>query len=168
MRAIKQTLDPRGMFAPGNAIADMKPYPSAGQAVTASFATVVLDVDSTLSGIEGIDWLAERRGPELAATIVALTNDFQALTIDRFERYDPAHGIIGQRHDVRRDSAPRRSASQSMPSIPDIVESTSSTTVAKLAVMCSARDHVPRREHAARDRASASPHASRAAAVGVS
>ena len=27
----------------------------------ARFASVVLDADSTLSGIEGIDWLAERR-----------------------------------------------------------------------------------------------------------
>lgn len=31
------------------------------------YASVVLDVDSTLSGIEGIDWLAARRGPAVAA-----------------------------------------------------------------------------------------------------
>jgi phosphoserine phosphatase len=37
------------------------------------FATVVLDVDSTVSGVEGIDWLAARRGGETAAQIVALT-----------------------------------------------------------------------------------------------
>jgi phosphoserine phosphatase len=37
------------------------------------FSTVVFDVDSTLSGIEGIDWLAERRGAEVAATVAALT-----------------------------------------------------------------------------------------------
>lgn len=43
--------------------------------MTANFATVVLDVDSTLSGIEGIDWLAERRGPDVAAKIAKLTDE---------------------------------------------------------------------------------------------
>ena len=38
------------------------------------FASVVLDVDSTLSGIEGIDWLAALRGPEIATRIAALTD----------------------------------------------------------------------------------------------
>lgn len=33
----------------------------------------MLDVDSTLSGIEGIDWLAARRGPEIAAQSLAFT-----------------------------------------------------------------------------------------------
>lgn len=37
------------------------------------FRSVVLDVDSTLSGIEGIDWLAEQRGPEIAARVARLT-----------------------------------------------------------------------------------------------
>jgi HAD superfamily phosphoserine phosphatase-like hydrolase len=34
---------------------------------------VVIDVDSTLAGIEGIDWLATRRGPELAREVASLT-----------------------------------------------------------------------------------------------
>ena len=38
------------------------------------FASVVIDVDSTLAGIEGIDRLAARRGPEVAARVVALTD----------------------------------------------------------------------------------------------
>lgn len=38
-----------------------------------SFASVVLDVDSTLSAIEGIDWLARRRGTEVEARVVELT-----------------------------------------------------------------------------------------------
>jgi phosphoserine phosphatase len=38
------------------------------------FATVVLDVDSTLCGIEGIDWLATRRSPEIAKLVAAETN----------------------------------------------------------------------------------------------
>ena len=37
------------------------------------FASVVLDVDSTLSDVEGIDWLASLRGPEVAQRIAKLT-----------------------------------------------------------------------------------------------
>ena len=37
------------------------------------FNTVIFDVDSTLSGIEGIDWLAAQRGPEIAAWSAGLT-----------------------------------------------------------------------------------------------
>jgi phosphoserine phosphatase len=40
---------------------------------TSGFASVILDVDSTLCGIEGIDWLAERRGQEVAGRIADLT-----------------------------------------------------------------------------------------------
>jgi phosphoserine phosphatase len=40
----------------------------------AGFASVVLDVDSTLCGLEGIDWLAARRGPEAGARIAELTD----------------------------------------------------------------------------------------------
>ena len=38
-----------------------------------AFNSVVLDVDSTLCGIEGIDALAKRRGPEVGTAIAALT-----------------------------------------------------------------------------------------------
>ncbi|HEV7387502.1 MAG TPA: HAD-IB family phosphatase [Gemmatimonadaceae bacterium] len=38
------------------------------------FNSVVLDVDSTLSGIEGIDWLAKLRGKEVAEWSTALTD----------------------------------------------------------------------------------------------
>ena len=41
--------------------------------MTPRFASVVLDVDSTLAAIEGIDWLAARRGPLVAAQVAALT-----------------------------------------------------------------------------------------------
>jgi phosphoserine phosphatase len=37
------------------------------------YATVVLDADSTLAGIEGIDWLAARRGPEVQQSVESLT-----------------------------------------------------------------------------------------------
>lgn len=39
-----------------------------------AYASVVLDVDSTLCGVEGIDFLAERRGPKVGAEIAALTD----------------------------------------------------------------------------------------------
>ena len=38
------------------------------------FRSVVLDVDSTVAGIEGIDWLAEMRGPDVAASVAAMTD----------------------------------------------------------------------------------------------
>lgn len=41
----------------------------------AKFATVVLDVDSTVSSVEGIDWLAGLRGTDVADSIRALTDD---------------------------------------------------------------------------------------------
>lgn len=40
-----------------------------------AFRSVVLDVDSTVSAVEGIDWLAEQRGEAVAATVLALTAD---------------------------------------------------------------------------------------------
>jgi phosphoserine phosphatase len=39
-----------------------------------AYASVVIDVDSTLCGVEGIDFLAERRGSEISSQIVALTD----------------------------------------------------------------------------------------------
>ena len=38
------------------------------------FASVVLDVDSTLCGLEGIDWLSARRGGDVAAKVASLTD----------------------------------------------------------------------------------------------
>jgi len=38
------------------------------------YRTLVLDVDSTVSGIEGIDWLAARRGPDVAQRVHELTH----------------------------------------------------------------------------------------------
>lgn len=39
-----------------------------------AYAAVVLDMDSTLASVEGIDWLARRRDPEIARSIIALTD----------------------------------------------------------------------------------------------
>ncbi|MDB4880494.1 MAG: hypothetical protein JWL60_1940 [Gemmatimonadetes bacterium] len=38
------------------------------------FNSVVIDVDSTLCGIEGIDWLAERCGPSVGRAVAELTD----------------------------------------------------------------------------------------------
>lgn len=43
-----------------------------------AFASVILDVDSTLTGIEGVDWLAARRGPEVARQAASLTAEAMA------------------------------------------------------------------------------------------
>ena len=37
------------------------------------YAAIVLDADSTIAGIEGIDWLATRRGPDVQRAVESLT-----------------------------------------------------------------------------------------------
>jgi len=59
------------------------------------FNSVVLDVDSTLAGIEGIDWLAALRGPAAAALSTELTDKAMQGLI-------PLEEIYGRRlHSVR-------------------------------------------------------------------
>lgn len=67
------------------------------------FTSVIIDVDSTLCGIEGIDWLAARRGPEVAAEIVRLTDRAMAGEIaleavygDRLALVRPTTGEIAK------------------------------------------------------------------------
>lgn len=69
---------------------------------TPRFATVALDVDSTLAGIEGIDWLAQRRGGETAAFVRGLTDDAMSgrLPLEdaygrRLERIAPTRDEVG-------------------------------------------------------------------------
>ena len=38
------------------------------------YASIIFDVDSTLCGIEGIDWLAARRGPDVGREVTELTD----------------------------------------------------------------------------------------------
>ena len=64
----------------------------------ANYATVLLDVDSTLSGIEGIDWLAERRGPDVARAVADLTA--QAMTGERL-----LNDVYGARLELVRPTA---------------------------------------------------------------
>lgn len=65
------------------------------------FKTVVLDVDSTLAAIEGIDWLAGLRGDEVAAECSALTEramngelPIDAVYTQRLERIRPTAGEL--------------------------------------------------------------------------
>lgn len=65
------------------------------------FASVVLDVDSTLSRTEGIEWLATRRGPAVAqsvaqATVRAMQGEvaLQDVYADRLALVRPDHGDI--------------------------------------------------------------------------
>lgn len=58
------------------------------------FKSVVLDVDSTISALEGIDWLAERRDADVAATVVALTNDAMEARVPLDEVYERRLRII--------------------------------------------------------------------------
>ena len=59
-----------------------------------AYRSVVLDVDSTVSAIEGIDWLAERRGALTAATVVALTADAMEARVPLDEVYGRRLAII--------------------------------------------------------------------------
>jgi phosphoserine phosphatase len=51
------------------------------------FASVVFDVDSTLVSIEGVDWLADRRGPTVAEAVRRLTTDAMAGVVRLDEVY---------------------------------------------------------------------------------
>lgn len=66
--------------------------------MTFRFRSVILDVDSTLSGIEGIDWLAARRGEAIAAECRALTERAMAGEI-------PLESVYRQRLEMIRPSA---------------------------------------------------------------
>jgi phosphoserine phosphatase len=54
------------------------------------FKSIVFDVDSTLSGIEGIDWLAAQRGPDIEAWSASLTE--RAMTGEL-----PIEAVYGER-----------------------------------------------------------------------
>ncbi|MGK2960669.1 MAG: HAD-IB family phosphatase [Gemmatimonadaceae bacterium] len=63
-----------------------------------AFASVVLDVDSTLCGIEGIDWLAAGRGEAIAIQVAEQTERAMRGEI-------PLEDVYGARLDLARPSA---------------------------------------------------------------
>ena len=66
-----------------------------------AFATVILDVDSTVSGIEGVDWLARRRGDVVARKVASLTNEAMRGAIPLDDVYAQRLGAIRpRRHEL--------------------------------------------------------------------
>lgn len=59
------------------------------------YASVVLDVDSTLCGVEGIDFLASRRGDEVGARIAALTAGAMAGELPLERVYGERLALVG-------------------------------------------------------------------------
>lgn len=64
-----------------------------------AFKSVVLDVDSTVCAVEGIDWLAEQRDASIAASVSALTADAMESRVPLDDVYDRRLAIIGPTRD---------------------------------------------------------------------
>jgi phosphoserine phosphatase len=67
--------------------------------MTPRFAAVALDVDSTVSRIEGIDWLAERRGEIVATRVADLTQQAMQGTVPLEQVYRARLDAIRPRRD---------------------------------------------------------------------
>jgi phosphoserine phosphatase len=59
-----------------------------------AFKSVVLDVDSTVSAIEGIDWLAALRGGDVTKLVESLTNDAMEERVPLDEVYERRLALI--------------------------------------------------------------------------
>lgn len=75
------------------------------------FASVVLDVDSTLCGVEGVDWLARLRGEEIAQASARLTDramngelDIEAVYGERMELIRPTRAEMQSLSKVYRET----------------------------------------------------------------
>ncbi|MDE3129466.1 MAG: HAD-IB family phosphatase, partial [Gemmatimonadota bacterium] len=76
------------------------------------FASVVFDVDSTLTGIEGVDWLAALRDAETAAYVKGLTErvmagelPIEAAYVSRLARIAPTRDELRRLADAYRAAA---------------------------------------------------------------
>jgi phosphoserine phosphatase len=63
------------------------------------FNSIIFDVDSTLSGVEGIDWLAAQRGPEIESWSAALTEKAMKGVI-------PIEAVYGERMRIVKPTLP--------------------------------------------------------------
>ena len=63
------------------------------------FNSIIFDVDSTLSGVEGIDWLAAQRGPEIESWSAALTEKAMKGEI-------PIEAVYGERMRIVKPTLP--------------------------------------------------------------
>ena len=75
------------------------------------FASVVIDVDSTLCGIEGIDFLAERRGGDVGPRVAALTDramrgevNLESVYSERLTIVQPSQADVAALADEYRES----------------------------------------------------------------
>ncbi len=64
-----------------------------------AFRSVVLDVDSTVSAVEGIDWLATLRDESTALAVATLTNDAMEARVALDEVYQRRLAIIAPTRD---------------------------------------------------------------------
>lgn len=64
-----------------------------------AYRTVILDVDSTVAGIEGIDWLARRRSADLAREVASLTDRAMAGEIALEQVYGERVGRVAPSRD---------------------------------------------------------------------
>lgn len=63
------------------------------------YASVVLDADSTIAGIEGIDWLAARHGAEVQRAVESLTTQAMNGEVPLESVYDRRLAVIGANAD---------------------------------------------------------------------
>jgi phosphoserine phosphatase len=77
----------------------------------ARFASVVLDVDSTLCGVEGIDWLARQRGEDVARLSANLTQramdgemPIEAVYAERLDLIRPTRAEVHALAEVYRET----------------------------------------------------------------
>ena len=106
-----------------------------------AFRSVVLDVDSTVSAIEGIDWLAERRGALTAATVVALTADAMEARVPLDEVYGRRLAIIRPTRDEIAQLA-QVYITAAMPGVRDAVAAWSAAGVRVVLVSGGLRDAI--------------------------
>ena len=79
-----------------------------------SFASIALDVESTVTGVEGINWLARRRGTQVATEIEGLTEramrgeiPYEGIYAERLARIRPTESEVAElAEEYRRHIAP--------------------------------------------------------------
>lgn len=69
------------------------------QRLVPRYATVVFDVDSTLSALEGVDWLADRRDAETSSRVRALTRQAMSGELALERVYDERLALVRPHRD---------------------------------------------------------------------
>ena len=87
---------------------------------TRAVATVILDVDSCISAINGIDWLAARRGERVAEHVAALTERVRAGAMPPGQAYAERLAAI-RPHRTDMDALSRAYVEAIVPGCPDVI-----------------------------------------------